>query len=85
MISFFCCLMPRETIESVGLLDEGFWAYGEDNDYCKRMKSLNKRFGIALGSYVHHDHGSTAALLDDEFVSKIKEDAKKRLSEKYSS
>lgn len=30
-------LVRREAVEQVGLLDEGYWMYGEDLDWCKRF------------------------------------------------
>jgi GT2 family glycosyltransferase len=83
MISFFCCMMRREMVEQVGLLDEGFFAYGEDNDYFERMKRLNMKFGIALGCYVHHDHGVTSDLFGKDWANKRKNEAKQRLYEKW--
>ena len=32
-------LIRKEAIESVGLLDESFFMYGEDIDYCYRIKN----------------------------------------------
>jgi GT2 family glycosyltransferase len=32
-------LMPKEVIQSIGLLDESFFMYGEDLDYCYRVHS----------------------------------------------
>lgn len=36
-VSGACMLVRREAIEDVGLLDEGFFLYWEDADWCKRM------------------------------------------------
>ena len=36
-IGFACVLIPRHIIESVGLLDENFFMYFEDVDYCQRV------------------------------------------------
>jgi hypothetical protein len=56
-VAFVCVLLPRRTIETVGLLDERFTAYGwEDNDYCRRVRNAGLRVGIFDGCYV--DHGS---------------------------
>jgi N-acetylglucosaminyl-diphospho-decaprenol L-rhamnosyltransferase len=30
-------LLPRQTLQTVGLLDETFWMYGEDLDWCHRF------------------------------------------------
>lgn len=37
-IGFACVLIRREVIEQVGLLDEGFFMYFEDVDYCRRAR-----------------------------------------------
>jgi N-acetylglucosaminyl-diphospho-decaprenol L-rhamnosyltransferase len=34
-----CLLARRETIEQVGLLDEGFFMYSEELDWCRRIKA----------------------------------------------
>ena len=34
-----CLLVRRETVEQVGLLDEGFFMYSEELDWCRRMKA----------------------------------------------
>jgi GT2 family glycosyltransferase len=83
MLSFFCCLLRREAVEQVGLLDEGLFAYGEDNDYFKRMKITGHKFGIALGVYVHHDHGVTTDSMGDGWGDKMRQKAKKYLAEKW--
>ena len=38
-IGFACVLIRREVIEQVGLLDEGFFMYFEDADYCRRVRN----------------------------------------------
>jgi GT2 family glycosyltransferase len=85
MLSFFCCLMPMRTVELVGLLDEQFFAYGEDNDYCERMRRLGMRMGISLGSYVHHAHGVTSSTMGKDWAEQKKKEALKLLAAKYHS
>jgi GT2 family glycosyltransferase len=59
-VAFICVLIPRRTIELVGLLDERFTAYGwEDNDYCRRVRMAGLKVGVFDGCYV--DHGSLAS------------------------
>lgn len=38
-IAFACALIRREVIERVGLLDEGYFMYFEDVDYCRRARA----------------------------------------------
>jgi GT2 family glycosyltransferase len=38
-VGFACVLVRREVIEAAGLLDEGFFMYFEDVDYCRRARA----------------------------------------------
>lgn len=84
MLSFFCCLFRKDAIEQTGLLDENIFAYGEDNDYFERMRRTGKKFGIALGVYVHHDHGATSKTMGDEWEEKMRKNAAAYLKKKWS-
>lgn len=64
-VAFVCVLIPRRTIDRVGLLDERFGGntpdgrriYGwDDNDYCRRVREAGLMIGIHDGCFV--DHGS---------------------------
>lgn len=57
MVCFVCVLIPRRTIDAVGLLDERFVDYGlDDDDYSLRVRKAGLKIGIHDGCYV--DHGS---------------------------
>lgn len=54
-VAFVCVLVPRRTLDLVGLLDERFTAYGyEDSDYCRRVRNVGLRVGIFDGCFVDH-------------------------------
>ena len=54
-VAFVCVLIPRRTIDAVGLLDERFTAYGgEDVDYCRRVRLAGWKVGVHDGCYVDH-------------------------------
>ena len=54
-VAFVCVLIPRRTIETVGLLDERFTGYGwEDNDYCRRVSEAGFKLAIHDGCFVDH-------------------------------
>ena len=55
MVCFVCVLIPRRTIEAVGLLDDRFVNYGcDDDDYCLRVRKAGLRIGIYDGCFVDH-------------------------------
>jgi glycosyltransferase involved in cell wall biosynthesis len=55
VVAFVCVLITRKTIDTIGLLDERFTAYGwEDNDYCRRVNNAGLKIGIFDGCYVDH-------------------------------
>jgi len=59
-----CMMIKRELIDSIGMLDEGFFFYLEETDFCKRAKDHG--FGIwhlPEIRIVHHQ-GKTAKKLD---------------------
>src|SRR5438093_4496785 len=50
-----CLLTRRETAEQVGLLDEQFFMYYDEVDWCRRMKSAGWRvFYVPEAQVVHH-------------------------------
>ena len=57
-MAFVCVLIPRRTIEQVGLLDERYCLdYGvEDLDYCEATRRAGLKVGVFDHCYV--DHGS---------------------------
>ena len=60
MVCFVCVLIPRRTIEVVGLLDEQFTDYGvEDDDLCLRVRLAG--LGIGICDLVYVDHGSLSS------------------------
>jgi len=52
----FCALLiRRDVIEEVGLLDEAFFLYYEDMDYCRRAKAAGWRARLCPAAHVLHD------------------------------
>jgi GT2 family glycosyltransferase len=55
MVCFVAVLVPRRTIDKVGLLDERFIHYGlDDDDYSKRVLMAGLKIGIHDGCFVDH-------------------------------
>jgi len=63
--------LRRRTLEELGLLDEGFFMYWEDADYCFRLRRAGWRLAVASSSRVWHKEqgsiGKKSALLDTYF------------------
>lgn len=55
-------MMRREAVNQVGLLDESFFMYGEDVDWCRRCwKTGWKVMFVPTGVAIHHRGGSSAS------------------------
>ena len=78
--AFYCTLMPRKIVDSVGTLNTLFKNGGEDLDYCERAK----RFGYSLywtkEAFCFHFGGKTRAVSEKEnFQQHHQEDAENNL------
>ncbi len=63
MVCFVCVLIPRRTINAVGLLDEEFGGVDDqgneiygfcDDSYCYRVRQAGLKIGIYDGCFVDH-------------------------------
>ena len=55
-----CMLVRRETVEQVGLLDEGYFLFLEETDWCFRMKKAGWKIYHIPGAEVLHFQGKSA-------------------------
>ena len=85
LVAFFCAILPRTVYETVGPLSEEYGlGYGEDDDYCIRVRQAGYRTGIARDAYVHHDHHTTYRhLFGDDGIKKMGEEGLALVREKY--
>lgn len=51
----------RETLDQVGLLDEGLFMYGDDVDWCRRARKAGWEIMFYPGARAIHDRGKTTA------------------------
>jgi len=56
-----CCATPRSVFERLSGLDEGFFMYWEDADYCRRAAALGLECHYLPGSGVRHIGGVSSA------------------------
>lgn len=61
-------MMRRETVDAVGLLDEEFWVYGEDLDWCKRCWKAGWKVMFYPGGRAIHDRGKITAGYPERFA-----------------
>jgi GT2 family glycosyltransferase len=53
----------RSVLDKLGLLDEQFWIYGEEIDYCKRAKDIGfETWYVADAEVIHHYRGMIPSL-----------------------
>ncbi|MFA5879280.1 MAG: glycosyltransferase family 2 protein [Candidatus Margulisiibacteriota bacterium] len=63
-----CMLVRSETLASVGLLDERYFLYVEDTDWCRRFWQNNWEIHYVAGAQLIHYHRRESA---DKFFSKL--------------
>ncbi len=54
-------MIRRETFESIGLLDEGLFMYGDDVDWCRRAWNADWQVVFFPGAQAIHDRGKITA------------------------
>ncbi len=60
MVPFFCCMLPRRTIEKVGLLSMRYSPGAlDDDDYCRRVSRAKLQIVVDLSVVVKHVGGAT--------------------------
>lgn len=64
-----CMLVRREVVDRVGLLDERYFMYSEEIDWCRRIRMAGWSILIAPEARVIHDGGqSTGQMREEMFV-----------------
>jgi N-acetylglucosaminyl-diphospho-decaprenol L-rhamnosyltransferase len=61
-ICFAAVLIRREVIEEVGELDEGYFMYFEDTDYCERVNEVGWKVLYWPHAHVVHLHGMSSQI-----------------------
>lgn len=59
-VSGACMVVRRKAVETVGLLDERFFMYWEDADWCRRMKTHGWQVVYHTGAAVIHAAGKSS-------------------------
>ena len=64
-VSFACVLIPKSVFELCGLLDEGFFLYYEDAEFCRRVRLKGITFVHAPGVNFVHLRGQSGTVKSD--------------------
>ena len=54
-----CLLVPRQAFNEAGLLDDAFFVYYDDTDFCRRAVAAGYRIRYEPASVVYHRKGAT--------------------------
>ena len=58
-LSGACLLIKREILEDIGLLDEGFFFFFEDADFCRRAQNAGWLLDVCSATHIEHSGSST--------------------------
>ncbi|MEL6196451.1 MAG: glycosyltransferase family 2 protein [Pseudomonadota bacterium] len=59
-VSFACVMIRREVLETIGLLDDGYFMYFEDADYCWKVKRAGWRIVYRPDAEIVHFRGGSS-------------------------
>lgn len=59
-LPYCCVILRRKALDDVGLLDEEFFLYGEDDDLNLRLMQAGWKLAIHTSIIVKHAHGATS-------------------------
>lgn len=65
-VSFAAVLLRRAAIDEAGPMDEGFFLYYEDCDYCRRIRAAGFSIALAPDAAFTHDAGGSTRLRAQE-------------------
>ena len=66
-----CCMaIQAEVFSAVGLMDESYFVYFDDTDFCWRLKNTGYRIRLVADSLLLHKVGSSTGGVDSPFTVK---------------
>lgn len=60
-VSGACLIIPRKSLEKVGFLDERYFLYWEDADWCRRAHDLGLKVRYEPQLVIHHYQGTSTS------------------------
>lgn len=82
-VSMFCAVLRKKMIDEIGVLDERFTCWGNDDDYNDRIRQSDYKSAVALNCFVSHIHSITKnQVFSPEEKSRVKKNHQWLLSKK---
>lgn len=72
LVSFFCVVIRKTAIDKIGLFCEELAVFGNDDDYCDRIREAGFKTAIALNCFVYHVHRATIKNIPEPIMSEVK-------------
>jgi GT2 family glycosyltransferase len=60
-----CLLIPRATIDRVGILSERWFMYAEDTEYCKRVLDTGLKIKVLSSARAFHEVGESTQVVEN--------------------
>jgi N-acetylglucosaminyl-diphospho-decaprenol L-rhamnosyltransferase len=60
-----CLLIPRATIDRVGLLSERWFMYSDDTQYCKRVLDTGLKIKVLSNAHAFHEVGASEQVIEN--------------------
>ncbi len=76
-------LLPKKTIEDIGGFDPIFFHYGEDENYCQRVRYFNRNICIVPEAIIYHDREDRGTKIISEFSNQYFVNFENSLKVKY--
>jgi hypothetical protein len=64
-VGFACVLIRREVVDAIGPLDDDYFMYFEDVDYCRRARQAGWKVLYWPAAHVVHIHGGSSGVTKD--------------------
>lgn len=76
-------LISKSCLETVGGFDPLFFHYGEDDNYCQRLKYYHFKVGVATNCFVQHDRNFIQLNSKPKFSKAYYEEVEKKYKYRY--
>lgn len=85
MLSGFCLAFPKKVWKEVGGFDEEYRLYGEDGDFCNKIKQKGYKLLIRFDTFIYHHKAKSQAVAESrgKDIEKIKRESQALFRKKW--